>query len=264
MELKPDAKQSELVTALEPVRDRLMKSYKAAQEALKIGKEMKDDKAIESAQDELNALTLFKSDMGTYIRLYTFLSQIFDYGTTAIEKRAIFYKRLLPLLEFGREREGIDLSKVVLTHHHLRNLGKQGMPLHKDTTPKLEPITEAGSGSVQEKEKALLAAIIAKVNELFEGELTDQDKLVYVNNVIKGKLLESETLRKQAASNTKEQFANSPDLKTELMNAIMGALDAHTAMSTQALNSPTVRSGMEDILLNHSQLWETLRERANG
>ena len=44
--------------------------------------------------------------------MYGFLSQIFDYGNTAIEKRFIFYRRLLPLLEFGREREGIDLSKV--------------------------------------------------------------------------------------------------------------------------------------------------------
>jgi hypothetical protein len=44
--------------------------------------------------------------MGAFIRLYTFLSQIFDYCNTGIEKRAIFYKRLLPLLEFGREREG--------------------------------------------------------------------------------------------------------------------------------------------------------------
>ena len=78
---------------------------------------------------------------------------------------------------------------------------------------------------MQEKEKALLREIIEKVNDLFEGELTDQDKLVYVNNVIKGKLLESETLRQQAANNTKEQFANSPDLKTELLNAIMGALE---------------------------------------
>ena len=55
-------------------------------------------------------------------------SQIFDYVNTAIEMRAIFFKRLLPLLEFGREREGIDLSKVVLTHHDLKDRGKQGMP----------------------------------------------------------------------------------------------------------------------------------------
>ena len=60
----------------------------------------------------------------------------------------------------------------------------------------------------------------------------------------------------------REQFANSPDLKTELLNAIMGALDAHTAMSTQALNSVPVQNGMKDILLNHAGLWETLRAQS--
>ena len=264
MELKPYAKQSELVSALEPVQDRIMKRYKAAQAALKAALDKEDSKVVKAAQDELDALVLFKGDMGVYLRLYTFLSQIFDYGNTAIEKRAIFYKRLLPLLEFGREREGIDLSKVVLTHHDLKNRGKAAMPLGVGETPKLAPITEAGSGSVQEKEKALLSAIIEKVNDLFEGELTDQDKLVYVNNVLKGKLLESETLRQQATNNTKEQFANSPDLKTELLNAIMGALDAHTLMSSQALNSSSVRGGLKDILLNHAGLYETLRSRARA
>jgi type I restriction enzyme R subunit len=44
----------------------------------------------------------------------------------------------------------------------------------------------------------------------------------------------------------------------------MGALDAHTLMSTQALNSPTVQSGMKDILLNHARLYETLREKSSS
>lgn len=259
VELNPNAKQSELVAALEPVQDRVMKRYKAAQTALKAAQEKEDGKVIEAAQDEMNTLILFKSDMGAFLRLYTFLSQIFDYGNSAIEMRAIFYKRLLPLLEFGREREGIDLSKVVLTHHHLKNIGKKSMLLNEGDAPKLDPISEAGSGSVQEKQKAYMAEIIEKVNDLFEGELTDQDKLVYVNNVLKGKLLESETLRQQATNNTKEQFANSPDLKTELLNAIMGALDAHTLMSTQALNSTMVQGGLKDILLNNAGLYETLR-----
>lgn len=108
----------------------------------------------------------------------------------------------------------------------------------------------------------MLNEIIQKVNDLFEGELTDQDKLIYVNNVIKGKLLESETLKQQAANNSKEQFANSPDLATELMNAIIGALEAHTTMSTQALDSEVVRSGLKDVLLGPAQLYETLREGA--
>lgn len=80
--------------------------------------------------------------------------------------------------------------------------------------------------------------------------------------VLNGKLLESETLQQQAASNTKEEFGTSPDLSHELLNAIMGALDAHTAMSTQALNSEEVRRGLKDILLNHSDPYETLRAQA--
>jgi type I restriction enzyme R subunit len=97
---------------------------------------------------------------------------------------------------------------------------------------------------------------------LLAPQLTDQDKLVYVNNVIRGKLLESQTLGQQAANNIKEQFANSPDLKSELMNAIIGALEAHTAMSTQALGSETVRSGIKDVLLGPARLYESLREQA--
>ena len=67
-----------------------------------------------------------------------------------------------------------------------------------------------------------------------------------------------------ATNNTKEQFANSPDLKTELLNAIMGALDAHTLMSTQALKSISVQCGLKDILLNHAGLYESLREQAGA
>ena len=103
--------------------------------------------------------------------------------------------------------------------------------------PKLQAMDATGSGMVQEKEKAYLEEIIQKVNGLFEGELSDNDQLVYVNGVLKGKLLENEMLIRQAANNTKEQFANSPDLSQAILHAIMDALDAHTTMSTQALNS---------------------------
>jgi type I restriction enzyme R subunit len=54
--------------------------------------------------------------------------------------------------------------------------------------------------------------IISEVNTLFEGELTDDDNLVYVIHVPKGRLPESEIQVQQASDNTKEQFSNSPDL----------------------------------------------------
>ena len=262
VELDTNAKQSELVAALEPVQDRIMKRYKAAMTELHAAIARGDDKATKAAQDELDALVLFKGDMGAYLRLYTFLSQVFDYGNTAIEKRSIFYKRLLPLLEFGREREGIDLSKLVLIRHHLTDKGLRNLPLSTGDTPKLAPITEAGSGMLQEQQKVYMAELIEKLNELFGSDTTEQDQLSYVNGTIFGKVVASSKLKQQAANNTKEQFANSPDLKNELQNAIIESYDAHTSMSTQALNSPIVLRGILDILLNHSQLYEALRARA--
>ncbi|WP_051978417.1 hypothetical protein [Edaphobacter aggregans] len=108
----------------------------------------------------------------------------------------------------------------------------------------------------------MLQEIIAKVNDLFGADTTEGDRLVYVNNVIKGKLLESETLVQQAANNTKEQFANSPDLMAEIMNAIMDANSANSSLSRQALESEKIRLGMKNVLLDPVRLYEALRERA--
>lgn len=262
VEMNPNASQSELSAALEPVADRLLKRYKAARDAWSVARAKQDTRSEQEAQNELNALILFKRNLGAFMRVYAFLSQIFDYGNTEIEKRVIFFKRLLPLLEFGREREGVDLSKVVLTHHKLKNHGKRDLSLGDGEAEKLKPLTDVGEGEVREKEKARLAEIIAKVNDLFEGELTDDDKLVYVNHVLKTKLLESDVLVQQAVNNTKEQFSNSPDLANELMNAIIDAFTAHSAMSKQALDSEQVRQGLKKILLGPAGLYEALQDRA--
>ncbi len=266
VETDPSGTQAQLSSAIAPVADRLLKRYKAAQQARASALANGDDKAAEANKDVLDALVLFKNDMGAYVRLYAFLSQVFDYGNTDIEKRFIFYKRLIPLLEFGRERDTVDLSKVVLTHHTMRSAGRQPINLKDDGkgSYKLPPMDAVGSGAVQDKQQALLAEIIQKVNGLFEGQLTDGDQLHYVNGAIKGKLLENETLMQQAGSNSKEQFANSPDLKDALMHAIMDALEAHSSMSTQALGSERVRDGLKDILLGPAQLYEALRAKVEA
>lgn len=261
VELDPKGTQAQLSAAIAPVADRLLKKFTAAKAIKKASEDCGDEKGVQDAKDVMDGLLLFKGDMISFVRLYSFLSQIFDYGNTDIEKRFLFYKRLIPLLEFGRERDTVDLSKVILTHHNLRSTGKQNLNLTLGEGIKLKPMDAVGTGSVQEKEKALLNEIIEKVNDLFEGELTDNDRLVYVNGLIM-KMVENETLVQQAANNSKEQFANSPDLKNAIMDAIMDALDAHTTMSTQALNSEKIRDGLKDTLLGPAGLYEALRAKS--
>ncbi|MBR1199326.1 type I restriction endonuclease subunit R [Bradyrhizobium sp. AUGA SZCCT0158] len=260
--MNPKSAQGDLVSAIAPVADRLLKRYAAAKITWATALERNEAKDAKVGKDEMDALVLFKGDMASFVRIYTFLSQIFDYANTDIEKRFLFFKHLIKLLEFGREHATVDLSQLVLTHHTLKNLGKRPFPVRDGEAPKIAPVSDVGTGSVQEKQKALLAEIIAKVNELFVGDLTDGDQLVYVNDVIKGKLLESQALVTQAANNTKAQFAGSPTLDSALLDAIMEALDAHQNMSRQALDSVKVRAGLKSILLGPGQLYETLRGKA--
>ena len=208
-------------------------------------------------------LVLFKKDIQTYIRSYTFLSQMVNYQNTDYEKRAIFYRALVRLLKFGRERDDVDLSELQLTHHLLRSNGMSHLRLIEDDedSPKLQPLGGGGTGEVRDPEKLRLAEIIEKVNELFEGDLEDENKVNYVDKVLKGKLLESELLQKQASSNTKEQFAGSPDLFSETQSAIMGAMKDHQDLASQALASKLIQAKLIEILLSHSSLYEDLRAR---
>ena len=45
----------------------------------------------------------------------------------------------------------------------------------------LQPVTEVGSGKMQDKHKLRLAAIISAINDLFEGEVTEGDAVAYVD-----------------------------------------------------------------------------------
>lgn len=258
VELNPNAKPSQLHAAVEPVAQRLLTQFKNAKDSFKAATKAKDEAAAKAAKNQMDALILFRTDMVTYERAYTFLSQIFDYGNTDFEKRSIFYKQLLRLLKFGQERDTVDLSQVVLTHHTLRDKGKQAMKLADVQYPKLTPITDAGSGQVQEKEKAYLREIIEKLNEIFGGNTTDGDQLSFVK-AITSKMAESATLRTQASANSKQQFASSPDLTKELLNANIGSLDAFTELSTQVLNSPDTQRRLLSLLLGPARLYEILR-----
>jgi len=261
--LDPNSKQKQLEAAITPVADRLLKKFAAAKAAHAEAVENKDDKAVQAAKDMMEALVLFRSDLSTYLRAYTFLSQIFDYGNTDFEKRAIFFKYLIKLLKFGHEREGVDLSEVVLTHHKLSNHGERNLGLSDEDAPKLNPLTEIGSGAVQEKQKAFLNEIISKLNEIYGTDTTDGDQLSHATT-LNEKILESTVLQQQAANNSKEQFANSPDLTSEIMNAIIDAMDVQADLSTKALNSAEIRESLKGLMLNQLGLYEKLKSRAVG
>ena len=66
------------------------------------------------------------------------------------------------------------------------------------------------------------------------------------------------------SSNSKEQFANSPDLDSEILTTVMESMDAQTELGTRAINSEEIRKSLKLILLDRLGLYENLRTRASS
>ena len=255
--VNPKSTQANLDAAIGPVSNRLLVRFKQARQAAQ--GEPEGTKAHQDAKDTQAALVLFKGDLQSYVRVYEFLGQMFNYGNTAYERLYLFAKMLLPLLDYGRERDGVDLSALRLSHHRMKDLGQQKLNLSGEVpgTP-LAPVTEVGAGQVQDRQKKRLADIIEALNDLFIGDLTDGDKVQFFEG-LRIKMLESETLQEQAAVNGEAQFANSPALYDEMMKAAMDGDAAHQSMIAQFLNSEALQAQMLALMLAKGGLYNALR-----
>src|SRR5438046_2027730 len=186
--------------------------------------------------------------MGSFIRAYDFLSQIIDYGDTDLEKRYIFFKCLIPLIRDGGTDKAIDLSGLVLTHHKVRNLGKAEIDLGADGEDHLLKPIGVGGGEARADEKIALSKLIARMNDIFEGELSDADKVAYVQHIA-GKMMENKTLAQQAAQNTKQQFGMG-DFNAILMDNVIDGMDKYQSMAEQVMASEKVKQEFAKIVLD--------------
>jgi len=148
-------------------------------------------------------LAMFRKDVGTYIKQYDFLSQLFDYEDPWLEKLAIYLKHLAPQLTDRVQKDPIDLSTVQLGY-----IGQH----EKDTTHgklpagvELQPAKEAGTGVVRDPEMVAMAEIIEKINALYSGDHSEAS------------VLDLAALRGPRAPSAKPSDAAMADIATRLM-----------------------------------------------
>lgn len=189
----------------------------------------------------------FLKDLGTFLRMYDFLSQIIAYDDPELEKLYAFGKNLMPRLSAHASSSLPDIeADVRLTHYRLQKLGQQTLDLESGEAIKLKPVKDAGTGKAAEDEKKRLAEIVEKMNDLFSGNLSEADLVGYVTT-IKGKLLENETLAEQAANNTEQQFAMG-DFKDILTDIVIEGQDAHNNIADQLLKDDRIFAAMQGVL----------------
>jgi type I restriction enzyme, R subunit len=178
-----------------------------------------DDKA------ELDALDIFVKDLGSFVRVYDFMSQIIDYSSPALEKRSIFYRLLGKRLHNRSDQDDIDLSSLSLVA--VRQLDKGKTDLSLGVRVGLKGMTEAGSGQKRDPKMVALQAVIDQLNQLFgTDEFTESQPESFVRALM-DRMLEDKALVQQARVNSVKQFAESPDFDEAVVDAVSDNQSAH-------------------------------------
>lgn len=207
---------------------------------------------LKPAFDRFQGLTeseqdLFRKDLSSLVRLYEFLSQIVPYNDTELEKLYVFGKHLVPRLVAATRPEELSLdADVKLTHYRLQKLGEQKLDLEKAEVLKLPPVGEAGTGQSAEDEKKALGEVVAKMNDIFAGNIGEAD-FIGALTAWQGHLIAKGNLAEQAWNNSQEQFEMG-DFKDAFMDVIIDASDAQNSIAEQLLRDEKVFGAMQGML----------------
>jgi type I restriction enzyme R subunit len=231
---KTNARQKDIQAALSGPVSRFKGQFNEAEE--------KGDKEL------IDQLLMFEKDLGSFCRLYEFLSQIVNYADTELEGSYLFFRHLAPLIKRENRKLPLELSGLEMTHYKL----KSGQPVSiklgsaDDEETGLKGITDVGGGKAKDPELIRLEELVNKLNDLFP-EISETDRINLFRNA-HSKMMENEELNKQAKANDESQFVQSPRFETEMLDCLISSMDSHRAMTTKLLNDEKLRQRFKELL----------------
>lgn len=146
----------------------------------------------------------FKKSLTTFVRLYSFLSQIMPFQDAELEKLYSYGRFLLnklPKIDYT-ERLKLD-NEVALEYYRLKKIAEGDIVLQIQGEDYLDPLKDAGINKGPDP-KDKLSNIINILNEKYSTDFTEADRLYFQQ--IEEAMYENEDLKLRAQSNPIENF----------------------------------------------------------
>lgn len=208
-----------LAAAVDPGKKRFAERYQAA--LIHNGGE--GDKAA------LVELDMFRKDVGSFVRLYDFMSQIIDYGDPGLEKTQIYLRHLERVIQPDNYTAPIDLTDVVLKQ--VKQVDQGRIDISLGARVGLSGVTGAGSGEKRDPKMVAFQQVLDRLNDLFGSEdFTESQRVSFLEALLRT-LLDDHALVQQAKVNSAKQFIESPDFDDAVTGAVADNQGAHEKMS---------------------------------
>ncbi|MDQ3194694.1 MAG: DEAD/DEAH box helicase family protein, partial [Bacteroidota bacterium] len=192
----------------------------------------------EEQQDE------FKNAMTSFVRLYSFLSQILPFQDVELEKLYTYGRFLLTKIPKPDYTERLKLdNEVALEYYRLQKIGEGDLVLQVQGQHGLDPVKDAGMNR-ENDEKAKLSDIIKILNGKYGTEFNDADKLFFEQ--IEEELYNNEDLEMRAKSNPIENFKYAFD--EIFINTLIERMDGNQEIFDKIMENTEFKKDIQDWL----------------
>jgi len=195
----------------------------------------------EEQQDE------FTKSTTSFVRLYSFLSQIMPFQDVELEKLYTFCRFLLSKLPKSDYTDRLKLdNEVALEYYRLQKIGEGDLVLQVQGNKALDPLTEAGISKVKD-EKDKLSNILHVLNDKYGTEFTDADRLYFEQ--IEQALYENDDLKKRAQNNPIENFKYA--FEEIFIQTLINRMDANEEIFDKIMANNDFKTDLKDLLLKN-------------
>lgn len=215
-----------------------------------------DEARAKNENLEIERLYDFRKTVDAFVKTYGFLSQLYNYADTDLEKHYLFFKFLSKeIRETGRLSQ-VDLSEVELVAYAIRKEREADIQLSEGKP--LDPIKDVGGGLPSDPQMALLKEAVEKLNSLFEIDGVNENDARNILIWVADKAMENSIVVNQAHENSKDRFLESKQLKDAVLEALVNARSNADLMSNELLTD------MKKIEVLTNLVGELLHLRVNS
>jgi len=221
---------------------------RAAALLLSDGNHAQIDAALQPAVERFNGLgdddqEAFRDALGRFVRVYGFLSLVVPFRNPGLERDYLFCRVLAALIRDREHGQSIDLgSEVELTHlrHELTFEGAIELPGQEGEVTTIF----SGTGPAADPEHERLSQIIARINERFGTDWTEEDRLVF--EAAAGDLVADAEIQNQAVNNDESTFRDHV-FPERYLKALLSRRDRNSDLIFSYLDSDELQAEVMDV-----------------
>lgn len=188
----------------------------------------------------------FRKSLTTFVRMYSYLSQILPFQDTDLEKLYSYGRFLLMKLPKSGDIERLKLdNEIALEYYRLQKMSEGAITLEHQGVSEIRGVSEAGVPYGDKEDKARLSEIVEILNDRFGTDFDVADRLFFEQ--IEEEMLMDEKLRKQALNNDIDNFKYG--FEDVFVQKLIDRMDENQKIFDKVMESPEFKSILQSWLL---------------